>query len=104
MTPANDPCSTCPANCMPICFTASAAGCGRGGLFLCTLSDFPEDAYTEDDFFGVTMYWSNHGIHEYREILTGIGFSLLQVSATGPGYQEGTQPPERHPLVLTRRE
>ncbi len=74
------------------------------GLFLCTLSAYSEDGYTEDDFFGVTMYWSNHSIRQYREILTGIGFSLLQVSATGHGYQEGTQPPERHPLVLARRE
>ena len=74
------------------------------GLFLCTLSAYSEDGYTEDGFFGVTMYWSNHGIHEYRELLTGIGFSLLQVSATGHGYQDGTQPAERHPLVLARKD
>ena len=74
------------------------------GLFLCTLSAYSEDAYTEDDFFGVTMYWSNYGIHEYRQLLSGIGFSLLHVTTTGHGYQEGEQPPERHPLVLARRD
>ena len=74
------------------------------GLFLCTLSAYSEDGYTEDDFFGVTMYWSNYGIHEYREILAAIGFSLLQVATTGHGYEEGTQPPELHPLVLARKE
>ena len=77
----------------------------RRGHLLCTLSDYPEAGYTEDDFFGVTMYWSNYGIHEYREILTGIGFSLLEASTTGHGYQEGMQQPaERHPLVLARKE
>ena len=74
------------------------------GLFLCTLSAYSEDGYTEDDFFGVTMYWSNYGIHEYRELLTGLGFSLLHVTTTGHGYQEGEQPPERHPLVLARKD
>ena len=56
---------------MPICSAVSTAGSGRADTFLCTLSDYPEEGYTEDDFFGVTMYWSNYGIHEYREILTG---------------------------------
>ena len=32
-----------------------------GGYFLCTLAHSSEEAYTEDDFFGVTMYWSNCG-------------------------------------------
>jgi hypothetical protein len=51
------------------------------------------------------MYWSNYGIDEYRELLTGIGFSLLEVSTTGHGYPEGMQQPtERHPLVLARKE
>ena len=75
------------------------------GHLLCTLSDYPEEGYTEDDFFGVTMYWSNYGIDEYRELLTGNGFSLLEVSTTGHGYQEGMQQPtERHPLVLAQKE
>ena len=75
------------------------------GHLLCTLSYYSEEGYTVDDFFGVTMYWSNNGIDEYRGLLTGIGFSLLEVSTTGRGYQEGMQQPtERHPLVLARKE
>ena len=74
-----------------------------GGFLLCTLSAYSEDGHTEDYFFDVTMYWSNYGIHEYREILTEICFSLLQVTTTGQGYEEGKQPPERHPLVLARK-
>ena len=50
------------------------------------------------------MYWSNYGIQQYREILTAIGFSLLHVATTSHGYQEGAQPPERHPLVLARKD
>lgn len=74
------------------------------GYLLCTLSYYSEEGYTEDDFFGVTMYWSNYGIDEYRELLTAGGFSLLEVTATGHGYEEGMQPAERHPLVLARKE
>ena len=74
------------------------------GYLLCTLSYYSEEGYTEDDFFGVTMYWSNFGLAEYRELLTGVGFTLLEVSTTGHGYEEGMQPAERHPLVLARKE
>ena len=75
------------------------------GLLLCTLSDHSEEGYTEDDFFGATMYWSNYGIDEYRDLLTEIGFSLLEVSTTGHGYQERPQQSsERHPLILAQKE
>ena len=75
------------------------------GYLLCTLSYYSEAGYTEDDFFGVTMYWSNFGLDEYRELLARAGFALLEVSTTGHGYQEEMrQPGERHPLVLARKE
>ena len=75
------------------------------GHLLCTLSDHPEKGYTEDGFFGVTMYWSNYGIDEYRDLLTGIGFSLLELSTTGHGYQDRPQQSsERHPLILAQKE
>ena len=35
-----------------------------GGYLLATVTTEAEDAYTEDDFFGVTMYWSNYGLGE----------------------------------------
>ncbi len=76
-----------------------------GGYFLCTLSYCGEAGYTEDDFHGVTMYWSNYGFAEYVEILTGVGFTLLTKSTTGSGYQnihEETQ--EDHPLVMVQKQ
>ena len=40
-----------------------------GGYLMATVSLWNEAAYTEDDFFGVTMYWSNYGLEEYKEML-----------------------------------
>ena len=75
-----------------------------GGYFLCTLTRFSEEAYTEDDFFGVKMYWSNHGLEEYKEILTRVGFTLLETSVISHGYAKAHQaPPENHPLVFAQQ-
>ena len=75
-----------------------------GGYLLCTLSHRSEPGYMEDDFFGVTMYWSNFGLTEYVEILTGVGFTLLATSTTGSGYQMTRQETnEDHPLVLAQK-
>ncbi len=75
-----------------------------GGYFLCTLTHCSEEAYTEDDFFGVTLYWSNYGLEEYKEILTRVGFTLLETSAIGHSYTEAQQaPPENHPLVFAQK-
>ena len=76
-----------------------------GGYLMCTLSHSSEPAYTEDDFFGVTMYWSNYGLGDYHEILDGLGFSILKTSAVGDGYSEShDSPAEDHPLVFARRQ
>ena len=75
------------------------------GYLMCTLSHSDEMAYTEDDFFGVTMYWSNYGLRDYVQILTGLGFSILRTSTIGDGYSESHNAPgEDHPLVLARRQ
>lgn len=75
-----------------------------GGYFLCTLSHYSEEGYTEDDFFGVTMYWSNYSLPEYLEILSRTGFVLVQSESTGSGYAESAQEfTERHPLVLAQK-
>ena len=66
------------------------------GHLLCTLSHRNEAEYTEDDFHGVTMYWSNFSLGEYREMLTEIGFQMLARSTVGDVN-------ESHPLVLARR-
>ena len=76
-----------------------------GGYLPCTLSHFSEEGYTEEDFFGVTMCWSNYSLSEYLEILTGAGFALLETKATGSGYEEACQETgEDHPLVLARKQ
>ena len=67
------------------------------GHLLCTLSHHNEAGYTEDDFHGVTMYWSNYSLDEYREMLTEIGFQLLATSTVGDVN-------ESHPLVLARKQ
>ena len=75
-----------------------------GGYLLCTLSHYSEEGYTEDDFFGATMYWSNYSLSEYVEILNGAGFGLLETKSTGSGYEEASQEvSENHPLVLARK-
>lgn len=75
-----------------------------GGYLLATVNAFREDPYTEDDFFGVTMYWSNYGLEDYQEILTGIGFDLLATTAIGHGYAEEYQgPDERHQLIFVQK-
>jgi len=76
---------------------------GPGGYLLTTLSFQAEDAYTEDDFFGATMYWSNYGLADYRAILEELGFAIVECTTLGGGHpEEAGEPPERHPLVLAR--
>jgi len=75
-----------------------------GGYLLCTLTRSSEEAYTEDHFFGVTMYWSNYGFEEYKEILTRVGFNFSETSVIGHGYTEAhLAPREDHPLVLAQK-
>ena len=68
-----------------------------GGYLLCTLSHHSEEGYTEEDFFGATMYWSNYGLDEYVDILTEVGFAMLETRSVGCDRGED------HPLVLARR-
>ena len=50
------------------------------------------------------MYWSNYGLEEYKEILTQVGFTLLETSVIGHGYAEAHQAPvENHPLVFVQK-
>jgi SAM-dependent methyltransferase len=72
-----------------------------GGYLLATLSARSEEAYTEDDFFDVSMYWSNYGLEEYKSILSQLGFELLETTVIGHGYTEEAET-EQHPLVFSR--
>ena len=87
---------------------ASLFGCVRdwlkpGGYLMCTLNHSSELAYTEDDFFGATMYWSNYSLRDYHELLNDLGFSVLKTSTIGDGFSEGLDMSmESHPLVFAR--
>lgn len=72
-----------------------------GGYLLATLAQEPEEAYTEDDFFGVEMFWSNYGMLEYRAMLAEAGFEIVSAGETGHGYSADA-PKETHPLVIAR--
>jgi len=75
-----------------------------GGYLLCTLSHESEPGYTEDDFHGVTMYWSNYGLGEYLGILADSGFEVLETSSTACDCDEMDEVTiEDHPLVLAQR-
>ena len=76
-----------------------------GGYLLATLSAVNESPYTDDDFFGEIMFWSNYGLPEYKEILTRLGFSLLEITGIGHGYGETfAGADEHHPLILARKD
>lgn len=72
-----------------------------GGCLLATLAQEPEEAYTESDFFGVEMFWSNYGMTEYRVMLAEAGFEIVSADEMGHGYSVDA-PEESHPLVICR--
>lgn len=74
-----------------------------GGYLLATLSDLDEPAYTEDDFFGVTMVWSSYSLQAYRQHLERAGFALLDTTDLGHGYADVGAAEEHHPLVLVQK-
>ena len=69
-----------------------------GGYFLFSAAREDEPSYTEPDFFGTTMYWSNFAAATYRELLEEMGFSVLRSEEVlwGAG--------ERHPFLLARKD
>jgi cyclopropane fatty-acyl-phospholipid synthase-like methyltransferase len=75
-----------------------------GGHLAVTVSRFREDAYTEEDFFGVRMYWSNWSRDDYVGMLERLGFELLETRTIGHGYDASeSRRPEAHPLLLARK-
>jgi cyclopropane fatty-acyl-phospholipid synthase-like methyltransferase len=71
-----------------------------GGYLLATVTLFEEAAYTEDNFFDVTMYWSNYGLEEYVTIMAQTGFKLLDTIVIDHGYMEEKQTPAEQHLVI----
>jgi ubiquinone/menaquinone biosynthesis C-methylase UbiE len=75
-----------------------------GGQFLTTLSLQDEEPYTEDHFFGGTMYWSNYGLAQYREKLHNLGFTIEEDTQIGSGYGKPVgRDDEVHPLIFARK-
>jgi len=75
-----------------------------GGHLLATVTRVREDAYTEDGFFGVRMYWSNWGRDDYVRMLEELGFELLAARTLGHGYSDSeARRPEAHPLLFARK-
>jgi SAM-dependent methyltransferase len=76
-----------------------------GGYFLATLSNNDTGPYTEDDFFGSTMYWNDVPIREYIVHIEGVGLEMLYAGSLGHGYGlDGQHKSEVHPLILARKE
>ena len=75
-----------------------------GGLLLFTVA--PKDdgpGYTEDDFFGETMFWSNFGPGTYRKILAETGFEIEQEGIVGGGIADVDGQKEAHPYFFSIR-
>jgi cyclopropane fatty-acyl-phospholipid synthase-like methyltransferase len=74
------------------------------GYFIATLGSENEEAYTEDDFFGTTMYWSNFGKEQYTKMLLETGFKIFHYSSTGHGYTdpEGYKQEQHTTFVLQK--
>ena len=73
------------------------------GYLLATFSFNDDSSYT-DDFRGVTMYWSNYGFEEYKQLLAKTGFTLIQTATVGGGYRDTKKASaELHPLVLAQK-
>jgi len=73
-----------------------------GGYLLATLAMRDEASYTEDDFFGTTMYWSNYGFEHYLAMLEELDFAIIQTGEIGHGNM-GDFEDEVHPHVFARK-
>ncbi|MYB67219.1 MAG: methyltransferase domain-containing protein [Gemmatimonadetes bacterium] len=73
-----------------------------GGLLLFTIAKQDDGpGYTEDDFFGETMYWSNFGPSTYEKFLTETGFQIEQEGIVGGGYESADALEEVHPFFFS---
>lgn len=75
-----------------------------GGLLLVTVARHDDGpGYTEDDFLGETMYWSNFGPDTYRKILAETGFAIEQDGVVGAGLTSADTAEEVHPFFFAVR-
>jgi SAM-dependent methyltransferase len=74
-----------------------------GGLLLASLGRTDGPSYTEQDFFGVEMYWSHYDRDRYRDLLRDAGFESVEESTLTHGYRDDGAPVEQHPLFLVSK-
>jgi cyclopropane fatty-acyl-phospholipid synthase-like methyltransferase len=87
----------------PVLFERIRRWLKPGGFLMATLTRHAEAAYTEDDFFGVTMYWCNYGLEDYLQIIASQGYHLLEAAVISHGYRNlPDQPAERHPWIFAQ--
>ena len=75
-----------------------------GGFFFATYAKggYRVPGYTEDDFFGTKMYWSNFSFERFRELIKMSGFKELRAGMIGHGYEDIEAEPEITPYVFAR--
>ncbi|MBB6460983.1 class I SAM-dependent methyltransferase [Flammeovirga kamogawensis] len=82
-------------------FNKMAKGLKVGGYFLLTLATLNEEGYTEDDFFGVEMFWENYSLKEYENIFLEQGMTVLHSGILKHGYNEDFEGnDETHPIIF----
>ncbi len=82
-------------------FDKMSKGLMSNGYFLLTLTLRNEQGYTEDDFFGVKMFWENYSLKEYEKIFTDKGMKILYSGMLEHGYnEEYNGENEIHPILF----
>ena len=74
-----------------------------GGLLLASLGRTDGPSYTEQDFFGVEMYWSHYDRARYGDLLREANFEIIEEQTLTHGYRDDGAPIEQHPLFLARK-
>ncbi len=75
-----------------------------GGYLLATVSQRGHPGYTEPDFFGARMYWSEFDVDWYADTLSELGFEILARGVLPHGYRNTPERRvERHPVLFARR-
>ncbi len=75
-----------------------------GGLIFVTYArgGYKVPGYTEDDFFGTRMYWSNFSFERFRELMSMSGFEELRAGVIGHGYEDMEGEPETTPYAFAK--
>ncbi len=73
-----------------------------GGVFLGSVGRVNEQPYTENDFFGATMFWTHISLGEYMSIFREAGFDVSEAGELGEGFRASSLA-ARHPLLFAKR-